>query len=58
METSNLKNECLQCSYKPVCNGGCPYLNSINGFECPKNNFEINDSPLIRENFLKMGELE
>lgn len=43
------RKECEDCELYPVCNGGCEYNNSINGFSCAKEQFYKNDIPLIKE---------
>lgn len=40
---------CEECEFYPVCNGGCIYRNHINGFKCDKENFIINEYPIIKE---------
>lgn len=40
---------CKECELLPICYGGCPYKNELNGFKCEKELFYKNDVELIKE---------
>lgn len=40
---------CKECELLPICYGGCPYRNKLNGFKCKKELFYKNDVELIKE---------
>ena len=41
--------ECENCEFYPVCYGGCPYNNLLQGFKCQKELFITAEYAIIKE---------
>lgn len=41
--------DCIECKFLPVCDGGCYYKRFSKTFKCPKNSFKSNSIPLVHE---------